>query len=91
MNNLISLGKIYGCKYTEENGIIKISRGTLTVIKARRSRSLYILQGKTVTGTVAISTSSMLEEDTIKLWHLILGHMSEKGMIVFSKMGLLCG
>ena len=59
--NLISLGtlKIIGCKFTRENEIMKISRDTLTVIKARRSRSLYVLQGKIVIGIAAISTSSM--------------------------------
>ncbi|CAL9133323.1 unnamed protein product, partial [Musa textilis] len=48
-----------GCKYTAEGGVMKVSRGALIVMKACRSGSLYILQGTTVTGSVAVSSSSL--------------------------------
>ena len=91
--NLISLGtlEINGYKFTIGNKIMKISKGALTVLKARRFRSLYVLQGKTVIGTTAVSTSSMSEEETTKWWHLRLRHMSEKGMTMHSKRVILHG
>jgi len=59
-------------------------------MKANRSGSLYVLQGSIVTGSTAMS-SSMLDSNVIKLWHMRLGHMSNKGMAILSKRGLLCG
>ncbi|MCQ7691360.1 DDE-type integrase/transposase/recombinase, partial [Salmonella enterica] len=91
--NLISLGTLeaLGCKYTAEGGVMKVSRSALVVMKACRSGSLYILQGTTVTGSVAVSSSSLSDSDITKLWHMRLGHMSEKGLSILSKRGLLCG
>ena len=91
--NLISLGTLeaLGCKYTTEGGVMKVSRSALIVMKACRSGSLYILQGTTVTGSVAVSSSSLSDSDITKLWHMRLGHMSEKGLSILSKRGLLCG
>lgn len=67
--NLISLGtlEINGCKFIGENGIMKISRDAFTVMKPRRSGSLYVLQGKPFTTTTIVSISSVLKENTIKL------------------------
>lgn len=50
--------------------------------------SLYVLQSCIVTGSVAVSTVSMLDEDVTKLWHLRLGHMGECDMIELSQRGL---
>ena len=67
--NLISLGTLeaLGCKYTAEGGVMKVSRSALIVMKACRSGSLYILQGTTVTGSVAVSLSSLSDSDITKL------------------------
>ena len=63
------------------------------VMKANRVGSLYILQGRIVTSSRAsvISSSPNLEDDTTRLWHLTLGHMSEKGMTLLSERGFLNG
>ncbi|KAK3042130.1 hypothetical protein RJ639_001832 [Escallonia herrerae] len=47
--------------------------------------------GSTVTGAAAAvaASSSDIDSDTTKLWHMRLGHMSERGMDVLSKHGLL--
>ncbi|XP_065044048.1 retrovirus-related Pol polyprotein from transposon TNT 1-94 isoform X1 [Musa acuminata AAA Group] len=91
--NLIFLGtlKALGCKYTAEGGVMKVSRSALVVMKACRSGSLYILQGTTVIGSVAVSSSSLSDSDITKLWHMRLGHMSEKCLSILSKRSLLCG
>ncbi|KAL5790253.1 hypothetical protein ACOSQ2_005141 [Xanthoceras sorbifolium] len=58
---------------------------------AKKAGSLYILQGSTITGSAAVSKSSMPDSEVTKLWHMRLGHMSEKGLTLLSKRGLLCG
>ena len=88
--NLISLGTLEsnGCRYAAEGGVLKVSKGALVLMKGSRHGSLYILQGSTVTGSVAV-TSTHSDIDLTKLWHARLGHMSEKGMTILSKRGLL--
>ncbi|XP_073107271.1 uncharacterized protein [Elaeis guineensis] len=86
--NLISLGTLEanGCKYSAEGGVLRVCRGALVLIKAKRSSTLYTLMGTTVTGAAAAASPSMSEPEVTKLWH-----MSEKGMTMLSKRGLLCG
>ncbi|KAH0743926.1 hypothetical protein KY290_031919 [Solanum tuberosum] len=89
--NLISLGTLesLGCKYTGEGELMKISIGALVIVKAHRSGTLYTLLGSTITCAVTVSTQ--FDSDITKLWHMRLGHMSEKGLSILSKRGLLCG
>ncbi|XP_073111292.1 uncharacterized mitochondrial protein AtMg00300-like [Elaeis guineensis] len=91
--NLISLGTLEanGCKYSAEGGVLRVCRGALILMKAKRSSTLYTLMGTTVTGAAAATSPSMSESEVTKLWHMRLGHMSEKGMTMLSKRGLLCG
>ncbi|KAK3000208.1 hypothetical protein RJ639_022739 [Escallonia herrerae] len=46
-------------------------------------------KGSTITGGATIALSSDIDFETTKLWHMRLGHMSEKGMDMLSKQGLL--
>ncbi|GJW21741.1 retrovirus-related pol polyprotein from transposon TNT 1-94 [Tanacetum coccineum] len=64
--NLISLGVFdsKGFKYTSENGVLRVSKGALVVMKATKEKS---------------------NPDLTKLWHMRLGHMSEKGMVILKK------
>lgn len=47
---------------------------------------VYILEGSTVVGTVSSANS-----DNIHLWHIILGHISERWLNELVKQELLCG
>ena len=91
--NLISLSTLdeKGYRYSGEGGVLKVSKGTLVVLKGQLSRGIYTLMGTTCIGEVAAATTPMVEEDITKLWHMRLGHMSQKGLEFFSKRGLLCG
>ncbi|KAG8496701.1 hypothetical protein CXB51_007821 [Gossypium anomalum] len=92
--NLISLSTLdsKGYRYTAESGVLKISKGSLVVMKGQRKiAKLYVLQGSTVTGDAAVASSSLSNDDITKLWHMRLGHMSENGMTELSKRGLLDG
>ncbi|KAG8474935.1 hypothetical protein CXB51_031652 [Gossypium anomalum] len=48
-------------------------------------------KGSTVIGDAAVASSSLLDDDTTKLWRMRLGHMSENSMAELSKRGLLDG
>jgi len=58
------------------------------VMKGLRQGSLYILQGTTVTRVAAVGTASVDTNDT-RLWHMRLGHISEKGMTILTKKSCL--
>jgi hypothetical protein len=90
--NLISLGTLdsLGYNYTGEGGVIRVSKGSLVIMKGNKDDGLYFLQGSTVTGSAAVSSSDDPDSDTTRLWHMRLGHMSERGMTILSKRGLLC-
>lgn len=49
------------------------------------------MRGSTVTGTLAVASSEDRQSDMTKLWHIGLGHMSERGMQILSKRDLLDG
>ncbi|KAG8473502.1 hypothetical protein CXB51_035665 [Gossypium anomalum] len=92
--NLISLSTLNskGYRYIAESGVLKISKGSLVVMKGQiKIAKLYVLQGSTVTGDAAVASSSLSDDDITKLWHMRLGHMSENGMTELSKRGLLDG
>ncbi|OIT19821.1 hypothetical protein A4A49_66099, partial [Nicotiana attenuata] len=78
--SLISLGTLesLGCKHIGKSGVPKVSHGALVIMKARRSGTLYTLLGSTVTGAAVVSTSNKSDSAITKLWHMRLGHMSEK-------------
>ncbi|KAL5739750.1 hypothetical protein ACOSP7_028640 [Xanthoceras sorbifolium] len=63
--NLISLGTLdsNGCKFSAEGGVLKVSKGAMIVMKAKKTDSLYILQGSTITSSVAVSESSMPDSE----------------------------
>jgi len=44
-HNLISLGTVEanGCRYPVENGVLKVMRGAMVLIKGLRQESLYLL------------------------------------------------
>jgi transposase InsO family protein len=60
------------------------------VMKGNKFDGLYFLQGSTMTCSAAVSSSNDPDSDTTRLWHMLLGHMSERGMTILSKRGLLC-
>ena len=78
-----------GLKVTMENGILKVTKGSLVVMKGVRDRNLYCLKGSTVTGILAASVGS--DDDATRLWHMRLGHTGEKSLQALTKQGLLKG
>ncbi|KAJ4728518.1 Retrovirus-related Pol polyprotein from transposon TNT 1-94 [Melia azedarach] len=87
--NLISAGKLddEGFSSNFSSGQWKLSKGSMTVARGKKYFSLYFMQAKIADNSI----NTVKNEDTIKLWHRRLGHMSEKGLIVLAKKNLLSG
>ncbi|KAG8474336.1 hypothetical protein CXB51_034001 [Gossypium anomalum] len=90
--NLISLSTLdsKGYRHTPESGVLKISKGSLVVMKGQRKFPSYMFC-RVLLLLVVVATSSLSDDDITKLWHMRLGHMSENGMVELSKRGLLDG
>ena len=88
--NLISLGALdsNGCRCILEKGVLRVIVGAQMVMKSKNWESLYEFTDSTIKGSACVS-SSMKEADHTKLWHLRLRHMSDKGLLEFSKKDLL--
>jgi hypothetical protein len=82
INNLISLGVLYsvGYKCTTQGGVLKVSKDILVVMKAKRIRNLYQLEGRIEVNQEVVAYEDA--SDSVRLWHQHLGHMSEKGLKV---------
>ncbi|RVW66143.1 Retrovirus-related Pol polyprotein from transposon TNT 1-94 [Vitis vinifera] len=73
-----------------------VSKGALVVMKGRLQHGIYTLMGSSVLGTTVVSSSMAIDSvekkyNCTELWHRRLGHMSEKGLSILSKQGLLSG
>ena len=89
--NLISLGTLdeEGYTYKAEKGVLKASKGSLVILKGDKKNGLYVLRGEAVTNEAACIASKISDKGI--LWHMRLGHMSERGVLEFSKRDLLNG
>lgn len=72
-----------GYTFKAENGKLSISKGVY--MKGSQQNDLYILDGSTLVGSVA---SAEKFQDKLMLWHLSLGHVSEKSLIELHKQRL---
>lgn len=73
-----------GCSIKAENGQIQIIDKGAVVIKGIRRNGLYVLVGSVPN----IRLSASVRNDKTKLWHMRLGHMSERGLKELEKHGL---
>ncbi|KAK3004470.1 hypothetical protein RJ639_018471 [Escallonia herrerae] len=89
--NLISLGALNSndYNYRASGRVMRIIKGALVFMKGLKQNRFYFLQGSAVTEGTKLASSSGIDSDTTKLWHMRLGHMSEKGMDALSKQELI--
>nr|GEW46299.1 zinc finger, CCHC-type [Tanacetum cinerariifolium] len=88
--NLISLGNLEKEVYTVklQSGKIKVINGTRVVFSGtQRDNCVYSVDGHAVTGEL---NASVDEKDSLAhVWHKRLGHISEAGLQVLEKQGLI--
>ncbi|XP_072077901.1 uncharacterized mitochondrial protein AtMg00300-like [Arachis hypogaea] len=90
--NLISIGLLEknGCKIVVKKGVLKVFRSSLVVMKGVRHGNLYSILGTTVTGELAVEIGGSRDQtNCTRIWHMRLGHMSEKGLSLLCGQGLL--
>jgi hypothetical protein len=89
--NLISIGTLdsNGYGYKSEGGVMKVTKGAMVVMKGQKSsKNIYKLLGSTIVDGIAFVESDL---DCTVLWHMWLGHISERGMLDLYKRNLLNG
>jgi hypothetical protein len=61
--NLISLGFLYyvGYKCTTQGGVLNVSKGILVVMKAKRIKNLYQLEGRTTVNQAVVACDGASE------------------------------
>ena len=91
--NLISVGTLdkQGYNFSGKDGQIIVSKGALVVMKGKLQHGIYVMLGHSFQGTVSVSHSLEQHVDNTELWHRRLAHMSERGLAVLTKQGLLGG
>ena len=85
-----SLGAVEGhvYKFSDTDEALKATKGFMTVLKAERTANLYKVIGNAVIGDASMATE---KEDTTRLWHMHLEHMSEIGVRALHSKGVLSG
>ena len=75
--NLISAGRLDDEGYTGSirNGVMKLSKGSLIVARARKVNTMYLMNVRLCPEEVNVASDTAGE-----LWHKRLCHMSMKGM-----------
>ena len=76
-----------GCIIKIESGVMKIIRGSVVIMKGAKNNGLYVLQRTTIIWDVSVLISQNLNKTL--MWHMRLGHMSERGMKILEKQGVL--
>ncbi|KAE8675008.1 hypothetical protein F3Y22_tig00111708pilonHSYRG00539 [Hibiscus syriacus] len=84
--NNISLGVLEskGSVVTMRNGVLKVTSGTLVMMKGIMKNDLYYYQGSIIIGAVATASGGD-NLDTTQLWHMRLGHAGEKSLQILEK------
>jgi len=88
--NLLSLGDLEarGYKFSGVNGVIKVTRGSMMILKGERIANLYKLTESII---ISDALAAKEKEDTTRLWHMRLRHMSERGFQVLYRRSALPG
>ncbi|XP_074352118.1 putative mitochondrial protein AtMg00300 [Apium graveolens] len=88
--NLISLSMSdnKGFSFKGEDGVLHVCKASDVILKGVKHGTLYLLQGFTLTGSVTVASSEIEKENIIRLWHMRLSHMSERGMQILLKVYL---
>ena len=63
-----------GYKFSGADGAMKVTKGSMMILKGEQTTNLYKLTGSIIFGDASAATE---KEDTTRLWHMLLGHICE--------------
>ena len=88
--NLISLGVLdtNGHQWTVADGILQVKAGDKAILKGKKHKNLYVLEGNTISGGVNVTRS---RPEMAHIWHSRMGHMSDMYLTLLHERGLLSG
>ena len=75
-----------GCSYRSENGVLRVMKGSMVILKGILNHGLYTLQGEATKGDQALAS---VNQDETELWHKRLGHINIGGLQQLCKQGTL--
>src|SRR3954470_11586639 len=77
---LISLSTLdsHRYKYHARHGVLKVCKGSRTLMKGSLTGGQYVLQGSVIAGEATAVISGSRDHDPTLLWPRRLGHMSEE-------------
>ena len=86
--NLLSLSTLalQGFRYSAEKNDMRVYDGTNLIMQARLVGRMYVLEGDSVHGDAKTVSSP---EQSVRLWHMRLGHMGKKGLNILVQRHLL--
>ena len=75
--NLISIGMLNQTSYVikVEKEVLKVIKGSIVIMKCIKQNDMYVLDGHTTVGEANVTDS---RGNKSMLWHLRIGHMSER-------------
>ncbi|CAL1393100.1 unnamed protein product [Linum trigynum] len=79
--NLIFLSLLHSKSFSfkGKGGVVFVCKGLRKVLKGMERGTLYALQGNVLSGSTAVASSLVHQEDMTTVWNMRLGHMSERG------------
>ena len=89
--NLISLGTLdeIGFSYLAKNGCLHVTKNDCIVLSGIKKNGLYVLEGVYYAADDRTDSALVSDFNMTELWHLRLGHMSQKGIQILKQQGLL--
>ena len=75
-----------GYKFSSADGGIKVTKGSMMILKEKRIENLYKLAGSIIIGD---ASAAIEKEDITRFWHMRLRHMSERGLQALHKRSAL--
>lgn len=86
--NLISLDEFdkKGYVFKGEQSILTVMKGSKEDLRGVKTHGLYTFMVEIVSGSTNVASMKPLSMN--ELWHKILGHVNERGLVKFSKQNL---
>ncbi|KAK3038231.1 hypothetical protein RJ639_030840 [Escallonia herrerae] len=80
--NFIYLGTLdsIDCSISIKDGVMKVSKCTMVIMKGQKTGNLCKLMGNTTVGGASVLTYAGSSNDNSELWHKRLGHLSKSGI-----------
>ena len=88
--SVLSVGALsrLGMRIIIDGENLRVTKGSLVVMKGVRVDDIYMLRGEIVFGDSVVSTDCSVPDST-QLWHLRLGHVDEESLEVLKKRRLI--